>query len=109
MQVAGTTDKQLQMWMKEMDETSNEIAAPIVDLIFRTFPVLLNLPFSFTKKPSYCKCTIDEVMNSIRKISVSSNDTIANNKRNVSIYFISTIQIYINIGNWVKRWGRQFD
>lgn len=36
MQVAGTTDKQLQMWMKEMDETSNEIAAPIVDLIFRT-------------------------------------------------------------------------
>lgn len=77
MQVAGTTDKQLQMWVKEMDETANEIASPIVDLMFRTFPVLLKLPFSITKKPSYCKNTINEVMNSIRKISVSSNDTIA--------------------------------
>ncbi|XP_065941714.1 cytochrome P450 2D10 isoform X2 [Magallana gigas] len=71
--VAGTTDKQLQMWMKEMDETANEIASPIVDLMFRTFPVLLKLPFSITKKPSYCKNTINEVMNSIRKISIEKD------------------------------------
>lgn len=72
MQVAGTTDKQLQMWMKEMDETANEIASPIVDLMFRTFPVLLKLPFSMTKKPAYCRYTIDEIVNIVRKISVRS-------------------------------------
>lgn len=68
--IAGTTDKQLQMWMKEMEECSNEIAAPMVDLVFRTFPVLLKLPFSITMKPAYCRHTIDEILNSIRKISI---------------------------------------
>lgn len=60
------------MWMKEMEECSNEIAAPMVDLVFRTFPVLLKLPFSITMKPAYCRHTIDEILNSIRKISVRS-------------------------------------
>lgn len=76
-----------------MDETSNEIAVPIVDLIFRTFPVLLNLPFSITKKLSYCKYTIDEVMKSIRKISVSSIETLAN-KRNKLKCFINKLVLY---------------
>eukprot|EP00105_Crassostrea_gigas_P026902 XP_011448029.2 PREDICTED: vitamin D 25-hydroxylase [Crassostrea gigas] len=68
--IAGTTDTQLQLWMKEMEECSNEIAAPIVDLVFRTFPVLLKLPFSMTKKPAYCRYTIDEIVNIVRKISI---------------------------------------
>lgn len=72
MQIAGTTDTQLQLWMKEMEECSNEIAAPIVDLVFRTFPVLLKLPFSMTKKPAYCRYTIDEIVKIVRKISVRS-------------------------------------
>lgn len=56
-----------------MEECSNEIAAPIVDLVFkRTFPVLLKLPFSMTKKPAYCRYTIDEIVNIVRKISVRS-------------------------------------
>ena len=55
-----------------MDETSNEIVLPVVDLIFRTFPFLLSLPFSLTKKPFYCRTATNAVMNTIQKISVST-------------------------------------
>lgn len=69
------------MWMKEMEECSNEIAAPIVDLVFRTFPVLLKLPFSITKKPAYCRYTIDEILNTIRKISVRNMKNMSKEKK----------------------------
>lgn len=69
------------MWMKEMEECSNEIAAPIVDLVFRTFPVLLKLPFSITKKPAYCRYTIDEILNAIRKISVRNMKNMSKEKK----------------------------
>ena len=59
------------MLMKEMDEVSNEVAMPVVDLIFRKFPFLMNLPFAFTKKPAYCKYMIDEIMRKVQKMSAS--------------------------------------
>jgi hypothetical protein len=69
--VAGTTDGHLQKVMKEVDENANAIAAPVVDLVFRTFPFLRFLPLPFARKPSLAKCSMNEMMKTIKKITVS--------------------------------------
>ncbi|XP_048780297.2 cytochrome P450 2C31-like [Ostrea edulis] len=71
--VAGTTDRQLQGLMKEVDENSNDIATPMVDLAFRTFPFLQFLPLPVARKPSLVKFCIDEMMKTIKKITNERN------------------------------------
>ncbi|XP_048730746.1 cytochrome P450 2J6-like isoform X2 [Ostrea edulis] len=71
--VAGTTDPQLQRLMKEVDENANEIASPMVDLIFRMFPFLRFLPLSVARKPSLVKFCMDEMLKIIKELTNEGN------------------------------------
>lgn len=69
--VSGTTDEDLRRYIKEMDDNSNKIALPLFDLTFQMFPFLRFLPFSITRKSFLVKQSIDRMMDSIKKLTVS--------------------------------------
>lgn len=69
--VSGTTDEELRRYIKEMDDNSNKIALPLFDLTFQMFPFLRFLPFPITRKPFLVMQSIDRMMDSIKKLTVS--------------------------------------
>ncbi|XP_062614296.1 cytochrome P450 2D28-like [Saccostrea cucullata] len=71
--IAGTTDRKLHGLMKDMDDISNDIAIPLVDNIFKTFPFLRFLPFSMTKKPFLVKSMIEDMTKRIKQITEEQN------------------------------------
>ncbi|XP_061182630.1 cytochrome P450 1A2-like [Saccostrea echinata] len=71
--IAGTTDQQLQQLMKDMDHIANDIAGPLVDNMFKTFPFLRFLPFSITKKPFLVKSMLEDLIKRIKKITEEQN------------------------------------
>jgi hypothetical protein len=60
--------------MRAVDDNSNACVAPIIDLSFKTFPFLRFLPFTFARKPYLAKCSMDEMMKAIKKITVSLDE-----------------------------------
>ena len=70
--MSGTADKGLQRHIQEMGDNSNKIGMPMFDLIFRMFPFLRFLPFPITRKPFLVIHSIDKMMESMKRLTVST-------------------------------------